>query len=202
MLSGRTRQGKLSTSRCARTCGGFVGARSCASRGSVSSPGRDRERGARTASQDAYTTLSLVSNHGGPAVALVGTTASGKSALAHQLCLEQRDVSILCVDAMTVYRGMDIGTAKPSLAQRDEVRYHLVDLIEPSEEFTLYELPASGARERSMRSGSWAARRSTWGAPDSTGGRCWMTSRFPVSTPRCAPRSRSATADLLVSTRS
>ena len=78
-------------------------------------------------------------NHGGPAVALVGTTASGKSALAHQLCLEQGDVSILCVDAMTVYRGMDLGTAKPSLAQRDQVSYHLVDLIEPSEEFTLYD---------------------------------------------------------------
>jgi tRNA dimethylallyltransferase len=78
-------------------------------------------------------------NHGGPAVALVGTTASGKSALAHELCLEQRDVSILCVDAMTVYRGMDIGTAKPTPAQRDQVRYELLDLVEPSEEFTLYE---------------------------------------------------------------
>jgi tRNA dimethylallyltransferase len=78
-------------------------------------------------------------NHGGPAVALVGATASGKSALAHQLGLEQRDVAILCVDAMTVYRGMDIGTAKPTLAQRDEVRYELLDLVEPSEEFTLYE---------------------------------------------------------------
>ena len=78
-------------------------------------------------------------NHGGPAVALVGTTASGKSALAHQLCLENPDVAILCVDAMTVYRGMDRGTAKPTRAQRDEVDYHLLDLIEPSEEYTLYE---------------------------------------------------------------
>jgi tRNA dimethylallyltransferase len=80
-----------------------------------------------------------VSSHGGVAVALVGATATGKSALAHQLCLEQHDVEILCVDAMTVYRGMDLGTAKPTPAQRDEVAYHLVDLIEPSEEFTLYE---------------------------------------------------------------
>jgi len=78
-------------------------------------------------------------NHGGPAVALVGTTASGKSALAHQLGLEHRDVSILCVDAMTVYRGMDIGTAKPTPAQRRDVRYELLDLVEPSEEFTLFE---------------------------------------------------------------
>jgi len=78
-------------------------------------------------------------NHGGPAVALVGTTASGKSALAHQLGLEHRDVSILCVDAMTVYRGMDIGTAKPTPAQRRDVRYELLDLVEPSEQFTLFE---------------------------------------------------------------
>jgi len=69
----------------------------------------------------------------------VGTTASGKSALAHQLGLEHRDVSILCVDAMTVYRGMDIGTAKPTPAQRRDVRYELLDLVEPSEEFTLFE---------------------------------------------------------------
>jgi len=40
---------------------------------------------------------------------------------------------------MTVYRGMDIGTAKPTRAQREEVDYHLLDLIDPSEEFTLYD---------------------------------------------------------------
>lgn len=78
-------------------------------------------------------------NHGGPAVALVGTTASGKSAIAHQLGLEHPDLTILCVDAMTVYRGMDIGTAKPTRAEREAVRYELVDLVEPSEEFTLHE---------------------------------------------------------------
>jgi tRNA dimethylallyltransferase len=77
-------------------------------------------------------------NHGGMAVALVGATASGKSALAHELALASRgDIEILAVDAMTVYRGMDIATAKPTLAQRSEVTYHLLDLIEPSEEFTL-----------------------------------------------------------------
>jgi len=80
-----------------------------------------------------------VRNHGGPAVALVGPTASGKSALAHDLCRQHPDVAVLCVDAMTVYRGMDIGTAKPTRAQREEVDYHLLDLIDPSEEFTLYD---------------------------------------------------------------
>ena len=76
-------------------------------------------------------------NHGGMAVALVGPTASGKSALAHELALEMGDVEILCVDAMTVYEGMDIGTAKPSKQEQKEVPYHLIDLIEPNEEFNV-----------------------------------------------------------------
>ncbi len=77
-------------------------------------------------------------NHGGMAVALVGPTAAGKSALAHRLALaSDGDIEILAVDAMTVYRGMDLATAKPTRAQREEVRYHLLDLIEPREEFTV-----------------------------------------------------------------
>ena len=72
------------------------------------------------------------------AVALVGPTASGKSALAHRLARESDGrVEILCVDAMTVYRGMDLATAKPTRFERAEVRYHLLDLVEASEEFTL-----------------------------------------------------------------
>ncbi|MGC1419561.1 MAG: tRNA (adenosine(37)-N6)-dimethylallyltransferase MiaA [Acidimicrobiales bacterium] len=72
------------------------------------------------------------------AVALVGPTASGKSALAHRLALtSDGDLEILAVDAMTVYRGMDLATAKPTQAQRGEVAYHLLDLVEPSEEFTV-----------------------------------------------------------------
>ena len=47
------------------------------------------------------------------------------------------DVELVAVDSMQVYRGMDIGTAKPSAAQRREVAHHLVDLVEPGEEFTL-----------------------------------------------------------------
>lgn len=77
-------------------------------------------------------------NHGGMAVALVGATASGKSSLAHELAAASGgDVAILAVDAMTVYRGMDIGTAKPTRSEREEVDYHLLDLIEPHEEFTV-----------------------------------------------------------------
>jgi tRNA dimethylallyltransferase len=70
-------------------------------------------------------------------VALVGPTASGKSALAHELALERGDIEILSVDAMGVYRGMDLATAKPTREEQSEVRYHLVDLVDPSEEFTV-----------------------------------------------------------------
>jgi tRNA dimethylallyltransferase len=78
-----------------------------------------------------------VNNHGGMAVALVGPTASGKSALAHALALNDTSVEILCVDAMTVYRGMDLATAKPTAEERAEVSYHLLDLVEPCEEFSV-----------------------------------------------------------------
>lgn len=74
----------------------------------------------------------------GPAVALVGPTASGKSALAHALAASSHGaVEILAVDAMTVYSGMDLATAKPTRAERSEVRYHLLDLVDASEEFTV-----------------------------------------------------------------
>jgi tRNA dimethylallyltransferase len=84
------------------------------------------------------------------AVALVGVTASGKSTLAHDVALaSDGDIEILAVDAMTVYRGMDLGTAKPTRIQRDEVGYHLLDLIAPSEEFTVaaYQSAARDAAE-------------------------------------------------------
>ena len=72
------------------------------------------------------------------AVALVGPTASGKSALAHAVAFQEHDqVEILAVDAMTVYRGMDLATAKPTRLERSEVSYHLLDLVEPSDEFTV-----------------------------------------------------------------
>jgi len=70
-------------------------------------------------------------------VALVGATASGKSAAAHAAALAHGATEIVCVDAMTPYVGMDIGTAKPTRAERDEVRYHLLDVADPCEEMTV-----------------------------------------------------------------
>ena len=77
-------------------------------------------------------------NHGGTAVAIVGATASGKSALAHELARESAGaLEILSVDSMCVYRGMDLATAKATREQREEVDYHLLDIIEPHDEFTV-----------------------------------------------------------------
>jgi tRNA dimethylallyltransferase len=77
-----------------------------------------------------------------PVVALVGPTASGKSAIAYELARRMSaragwDLELVSVDSMAVYRGMDIGTAKPTAEARACVRYHLVDLVEPGEEFTV-----------------------------------------------------------------
>ena len=86
-------------------------------------------------------------NHGGAAVALVGPTASGKSAVAHELAVNSSlGIELLCVDSMTVYRSMDLGTAKATAAERAEASYHLLDLVDPIDEFTVTQFQAA-ARE-------------------------------------------------------
>mgnify|MGYP001825639942 FL=1 len=76
-------------------------------------------------------------------VAIVGSTASGKSAVANEVARRTGGVDLVSVDSMQVYRGMDIGTAKPSLAERAEIRHHLLDLVDPCEEFTVAEFQAA-----------------------------------------------------------
>lgn len=71
----------------------------------------------------------------GPLVVLVGETASGKSALALELA-ERCNGEIICADSRTVYRGMDIGTAKPSPAEQARVPHHLLNVVEPDEAFS------------------------------------------------------------------
>ena len=78
---------------------------------------------------------------------LVGPTASGKSSVALQLARRRRSggelVEIVTVDSMQVYRGMDIGTASPTLAERDEVPHHLVDVVDPHQEYSVAEFRAA-----------------------------------------------------------
>ena len=71
------------------------------------------------------------------AVALVGVTASGKSETALHLARRRGDCEIVSVDSMCVYRGMDIGTSKPGADARGSVPHHLLDLVDPDEDFTV-----------------------------------------------------------------
>jgi tRNA dimethylallyltransferase len=73
-----------------------------------------------------------------PLVAIVGETGSGKSDLAMRIA-KKYDGEIICADATTVKKGMDIGTAKPSQKDRQEVPHHLLDLVEPDEPFSVAE---------------------------------------------------------------
>ncbi|MEL6980846.1 MAG: tRNA (adenosine(37)-N6)-dimethylallyltransferase MiaA [Actinomycetota bacterium] len=68
---------------------------------------------------------------------LIGPTASGKSALAVELANRFGDTEIVSADAMAVYRGMDIGTAKPTIDERAGVVHHLIDEVDPSEDYTV-----------------------------------------------------------------
>jgi tRNA dimethylallyltransferase len=70
-------------------------------------------------------------------LALVGPTASGKSALALAVARRLGDVELVSVDSMQVYRGMDIGTAKPTPAERAEIPHHLLDRADPTEDFSV-----------------------------------------------------------------
>ena len=79
------------------------------------------------------TAASGVDIAGGPdAVCLMGPTCTGKTALALQLA-ERFPVEIISVDSALVYRGMDVGTSKPSALERAAVPHHLIDICDPAE---------------------------------------------------------------------
>ena len=69
------------------------------------------------------------------AYALLGPTASGKSSLALQLA-DELPLEIVSLDSALVYRGMDIGTAKPGAALRAQVPHHLIDIIDPDQSYS------------------------------------------------------------------
>lgn len=73
-----------------------------------------------------------------PIVVIVGETASGKSALAVELA-KRYDGEIIAADSRTVYKGMDIGTAKPTVAERQGVVHHGFDIVSPDGQFTAYD---------------------------------------------------------------
>ena len=66
-----------------------------------------------------------------PLIAIVGPTASGKSALGVRLA-ERFAGEVVACDSTQLYRGFDIGTAKPSPAERRNIPHHLIDVLDPS----------------------------------------------------------------------
>jgi tRNA dimethylallyltransferase len=90
-------------------------------------------------------------------IVIVGPTASGKSETAMAAAISHGNTQIIACDAMQVYRGMDIGTAKPTVEDQKRVFHHGLDLVDPDERFTVSEyqtyaratvsqIQASGAR--------------------------------------------------------
>ncbi len=70
-----------------------------------------------------------------PAIFLMGPTASGKTALSVQLA-QKLNAEIISVDSALVFKGMDIGTAKPTLEERAGIQHHLIDILDPAESFS------------------------------------------------------------------
>ena len=68
---------------------------------------------------------------------LIGTTASGKSSLSIEVAKKRPNLEILSMDSMAIYQGMNIGTATPSDEEQREVQHHLINIVEPTEEFSV-----------------------------------------------------------------
>ncbi|APC91452.1 MULTISPECIES: tRNA (adenosine(37)-N6)-dimethylallyltransferase MiaA [Francisella] len=73
---------------------------------------------------------------------LAGPTASGKTSLSISLA-KRINAEIISVDSSLVYKGMDIGTAKPTLQEQDGIKHHLIDIIEPIENFSVADFISS-----------------------------------------------------------
>ncbi|MDK1288900.1 tRNA (adenosine(37)-N6)-dimethylallyltransferase MiaA [Pseudoalteromonas umbrosa] len=71
-----------------------------------------------------------------PVITLMGPTAAGKTALAIELC-KHLDTEIISVDSALVYKGMDVGTAKPDADELAQAPHHLIDLIDPAESYSV-----------------------------------------------------------------
>ncbi len=72
-----------------------------------------------------------------PLLALIGPTASGKTTIATELARQFKRLELVSIDSMTVYRSMDIGTAKPRGEELKAIHYHLLDMADPWEEYSV-----------------------------------------------------------------
>lgn len=85
-------------------------------------------------------------------IAVLGPTAAGKTRVAIELAA-MLDADIISVDSMQVYRRMDIGTAKPTILERGGIPHHMIDVADPSEEFSVAEFRTMGQDLLKARSG-------------------------------------------------
>ena len=81
-------------------------------------------------------------------VAIVGATASGKTSLAVALARRAPSFELASMDAFACYRRLDIGTAKPTASEREGVRWHLIDLVEPTEEYSITQFAVAARHAR------------------------------------------------------
>lgn len=89
-----------------------------------------------------------------PLIVIVGPTASGKSRLGMAVA-RRFNGEIICADSRTIYKGMDIGTAKPTQEERQEIKHHLLDIVSPDQYFSAAEFKklANQAIPRIVRAG-------------------------------------------------
>tara|TARA_B100000676_G_scaffold256619_1_gene264047 strand:+ start:2022 stop:2942 length:921 start_codon:yes stop_codon:yes gene_type:complete len=81
-----------------------------------------------------------------PRLAIVGTTASGKSKLAMSIAEKVQDFEIVSLDSMQIYKRMDIGTAKPTREEQAIIPHHMIDIVEPHEEYTISQFQTEAQR--------------------------------------------------------
>ena len=79
--------------------------------------------------------MNKVSNS--PKLVIVGTTAAGKSSVAMEVARSVKNIEIISVDSMQIYRGRDIGTAKPTRDELAEIPHHMIDIVDPEDEYTI-----------------------------------------------------------------
>jgi len=75
-------------------------------------------------------------------IVIGGPTASGKTAAAVRLC-QRIDGEVVSSDSMQIYRGMDIGTAKASKIEQNEIKHHMIDIADPDENWSLVDFAAA-----------------------------------------------------------
>lgn len=86
---------------------------------------------------------------------LTGPTGSGKSEIVLKLFRDNPDLEVISADSRQIYRGLDIGTDKPTPGQRERYRFHLIDIISPGERYTAFDFTRDARRllEKILREG-------------------------------------------------